>query len=192
MRELLMCGAIAATLLADARGPFTIEIPLRGLTPAHQEAADELLTSEGWAWGGVFQVRAGHGVLSLATGAESDRFLLHLSDVRSVVERLGFEIEPGDWVLKPQMMALAVSAHEELTVERIEPVLPSVRAVLAAGEETLVVIELEEEEPYSAIAGALQGLGVRVDDLVWGHWEYGWRLEERGEPTEVFGARHPG
>ncbi len=35
MRFLIIGAVIAGALLAEPRGPFTIEIPMRGLTPTH-------------------------------------------------------------------------------------------------------------------------------------------------------------
>lgn len=192
MRIFIIGAVIAGALLARSWGPYTIEIPMRGLTPAHQEAAEKLLMPMEFEWGGVYNVRSGHGVLTFATGARSESFLLYLSEIQSVVAELDLDFDLNAWVLKPQMMAFAVSAERALSVAGIRPVLPGVRSVLAAGDRTLLVVELDTETEYVAIRKSLEGIGVRIDDLVWGHWRDGWGIDTPRAGEHIFGARHGG
>ncbi len=190
MRFIIIGVLIAGALFAEPRGPYAIEIPMRGLTPAHQEVAEKLLMAMVFEWGGVYDVRTGDGVLAFATGARSEKFLLYLSEIRAAVAELELAFDLNAWVLKPQMMAFAVSAEREISVAQIRPVLPGVRNVLATGDRTLLVVELDEEAEYAAIRKSLEGIGVQIDDLVWGHWRYGWGIEEHRTQAHVFGARH--
>ncbi len=192
MRSFVIGALIAGALLAEPRGPYTIEIPMRGLTPAHQEAAEKLLMPMSFEWGGVYNVRSGYGVLAFVTGARSEDFLLYLSQIQAVVAELDLDFDLNAWVLKPQVMAFAVSAERALSVAEIRPVLPGVRSVLAAGDRTLLVVELDTETEYVAIRRSLEGIGVQIDDLVWGHWGDGWGIDTPRVGTHIFGARHGG
>lgn len=103
-----------------------------------------------------------------------------------------FIIDLNAWVLKPQMMAFAVSAGRALSVAEIRPVLPGVRSVLAVGDRTLLVVELDTETEYVSIRESLEGIGVQIDDLVWGHWRDGWGIDTARVGSHIFGARHGG
>ena len=170
MRFFIIGALIAGALHAEPRGPYAIEIPMRGLTPAHQEVAEKLLMAMEFEWGGVYNVRSG----------------------QAVVAELDLDFDLNAWVLKPQMMAFAVSAERALSVAGIRPVLPGVRSVLAAGDRTLLVVELDAETEYVAIRKSLEGIGVQIDDLVWGHWRDGWGIDTPRVGTHIFGARHGG
>ena len=89
-------------------------------------------------------------------------------------------------------MAFAVSAERALSVAEIRPVLPGVRSVLAAGDRTLLVVELNTETAYAAIRKSLAGIGVQIDELVWGHWRDGWGIDTPRAGSHIFGARHGG
>ena len=192
MRFIIIGALIAGALFAEPRGPYAIEIPMRGLTPAHQEAAEKLLMAMEFEWGGVYNVRTGQGVLALMTGARSESFLLYLSEIQAVVAELDLDFDLNAWVLKPQMMAFVVSAGRALSVAGIRPVLPGVRSVLAVGDRTLLVVELDTETEYVAIRESLEGIGVQIDDLVWGHWRDGWGIDTARVGSHIFGARHGG
>ena len=192
MRSLVIGAVVAGLLLAEPRSPYSIEIPVRGLTATHQEAAEKLLKATEYEWGGVYNVRSGHGALTFATGARSESFLLYLSEIQAVVAELDLDFDLNAWVLKPQMMAFAVSAERALSVAGIRPVLPGVRSVLAVGDRTLLVVELATETEYVAIRKSLEGIGVRIDDLVWGHWRDGWGIDTPRAGEHIFGARHGG
>ena len=189
MYKLVLLVAAAVVFSTAPRGDYHIEIPIAGLT-ADQQAEVELALQELVPKVGlVSKVVCDAGVLSFRTGRKSAESLLFLSDIEKALAKLKLDVDPETWTLRPQTLGLAISAEKGANLERILVVLGSARGTLLHGTRLLLVVELEEETDYAVLRAALEEEGVQIDDLVWGHWFYGWEIKEKRGISHEFGAR---
>lgn len=194
-------AVVAPALLAGtvAAGPFHLTLPAPALA-GRDEAAFLAQVAEQLGRK-VHDLRLRDGHFECLAGGEGPRALVRLSDFAAAVTSAGASLDgvAGDWILPAQELGLAVSAAgEDGAIERqeLERVLASfapggvkVKGVVLAGAKFVVVVGLERDAGLAALRAHLAAGGVRLDDLVFGHWKAGFGIDEGPGHSHRNGAR---
>ena len=176
---LLVFGLSAAPASA---GPFRVTLPVVNLTeerlPALQRAFEQRFARD------VLQLKVVDGSLEFWAGGSGPKALLRLAEVVEALDEVGLRVDTGTWLLKEQEVGVHVSAKDGISekdlqraIESFEGAEVEVLGTLLDGRRMCVVLHLHEEIDYAAFRRHLKESGVVIDDLVWGHWKYGWGIE---------------
>ena len=176
---LLVFGLSAAPASA---GPFRVTLPVvnleEGHLPAVQTAFEQRFARN------VLQLKVVDGSLEFWAGGSGPKALLRLSEVVETLDEVGLRIDTGTWLLKEQEVGVYVSAKDGISekdlqraIESFEGAEVEVLGTLLDGHRMCVVLHLHEEIDHAAFRRHLKESGVVIDDLVWGHWKYGWGIK---------------
>ena len=189
---LLALGLFAAPASA---GPYHVTIPVVGLEESHlpalQKAFEQRFARN------VLQLKIVDGSLEFLAGGSGPKALLRLSEVIEVLAEVGLKIDTGTWILKKQDVGVHVSAKDGISEKELHRAIVSfkgakveVLGTLLDSSRMCVVIHLKGEVDHAAFRRHLKESGVAIDDLVWGHWKYGWGIETKdGRHRHNTGAR---
>ena len=187
MKPLILMVAVFATCLSLAMspastGPFLFTIPVVGISadslPALKTAFVEVLGERGFLEPGVKE-----GELKFWGGGGGPRELLSLSDVTAAVKKAGFKVDRSLWKLKEQMLGVSLSSKEGVKTSDVIAALGAIKKVsiedsLLIGGRTYHVIHLDSSINYGDFVSGLRKSNLEVDDLLWGHWKYGWEIDD--------------
>jgi len=157
-----------------ALGPFMFTIPVVGISenslPALEVAFHEVLGDRNF-----LHPEVKDGELLFYGGGGGPKALLRLEQVTEAVKLAGFKVDQALWRLKSQMMGVSLSSKEGAKTSEVIAALNTIEGVvvedsLLLGDQTYHVIHLERATNYGDL--------VEVTDLLWGHWKYGWEIEE--------------
>ncbi len=180
---LLAFGLSAAPASA---GPFHVTLPVvdleEGHLPAVQRAFEQRFARN------VLQLKIVDGSLEFWAGGTGPKALLRLSEVVEALDEVGLRVDTGTWLLKEQEVGVHVSAKDGISekdlrraIESFEGAEVEVLSTFLDGSRMCVVLHLHEEVDHAAFRRHLKESGVAIDDLVWGHWKYGWGIEAKDD-----------
>ena len=176
-------------------GPFHVTLPVvdleEGHLPAVQRAFEQRFARN------VLQLKIVDGSLEFWAGGTGPKALLRLSEVVEALDEVGLRVDTGTWLLKEQEVGVHVSAKDGISekdlqraIESFEGAEVEVLGTLLNGSRMCVVLHLHGEVDHAAFRRHLKESGVAIDDLVWGHWKYGWGIESKdGAHRHDTGAR---
>ncbi|HIA28451.1 MAG TPA: hypothetical protein EYN79_10150 [Planctomycetes bacterium] len=187
MKTLFLLVALVATCLCLAMppvvtGPFLFSIPIVGISensvPVLEDAFHELLGDRNF-----LHPEIKDGELHFYGGGGGFKALLTLEKVTAAVKLAGFKVDRTLWRLKPQMLGISLSSKEGVKTTEVIAALGAIEEVsvedsLLIGDTTYHVIHLGRATNYSDFVAAIGESKLEVDDLLWGHWKYGWEIEE--------------
>lgn len=185
----VICGVYCWSTPPVALGPFMFTIPVVGIhedsLPALEVAFHQVLGDENY-----LQLAVKEGELHFYGGAGGGKALLSLMKVTEAVNQAGFEIDPTAWRLKPQMLGISLSSKGGVKTTEVIAALKSIEEVsikdsLLIGETTYHVIHLGRAIRYSDLIASIGEFELELDDLLWGHWKYGWEIEEDGHGHDM-------
>ena len=164
-----------------ALGPFGFSLPVEGLTEKNLPAVKKILNDRfGHA---IMGVGAENGTLHFYAGADSPKSLLRLSEIREALQAAGLTVKSDQWTLKAQEIGLCLSAEETLPASEVKEAIESFPGVktqvlgsILDGSSLCLVVHLEGEADYNDLREWLERKGLQIDDLMWGHWKYGWKI----------------
>ncbi|MEC9476649.1 MAG: hypothetical protein VX764_06400 [Planctomycetota bacterium] len=187
MKTLMLLMAVFVTCLSlaispAATGPFLFTIPVVGISaeslPALETAFHEVLGQRSFIEPGVKD-----GELYFYGGGGGPKELLSLMEVTEALKKAGFEVDRSVWKLKEQMLGISLSSKEGIkttdviaALETIEKV--SIEDSLLVGGRTYHVIHFGRAINYGDLVSVIRKSKLEVDDLLWGHWKYGWEIDE--------------
>ena len=163
-------------------GPFMFTIPVVGISedslPALEDAFQDVLGDRNFLHPEVKE-----GELHFYGGGGGPKALLRLEQVTEAVKLAGFKVDQGLWRLKSQMMGVSLSSKEGAKTSEVIAALKTIEGVsvedsLLFGDQTYHVIHLERATNYGDLVAIIGKSKLEVDDLLWGHWKYGWEIEE--------------
>ena len=165
-----------------ALGPFMFTIPVVGISenslPALEVAFHEVLGDRNF-----LHPEVKDGELLFYGGGGGPKALLRLEQVTEAVKLAGFKVDQALWRLKSQMMGVSLSSKEGAKTSEVIAALNTIEGVvvedsLLLGDQTYHVIHLERATNYGYLVAGIEKSKLEVDDLLWGHWKYGWEIEE--------------
>ena len=165
-----------------ALGPFMFTIPVVGISenslPALEVAFHEVLGDRNF-----LHPEVKDGELLFYGGGGGPKALLRLEQVTEAVKLAGFKVDKALWRLKSQMMGVSLSSKEGAKTSEVIAALNTIEGVvvedsLLLGDQTYHVIHLERATNYGYLVAGIEKSKLEVDDLLWGHWKYGWEIEE--------------
>ena len=165
-----------------ALGPFMFTIPVVGISenslPALEVAFHEVLGNRNF-----LHPEVKDGELLFYGGGGGPKALLRLEQVTEAVKLAGFKVDKALWRLKSQMMGVSLSSKEGAKTSEVIAALNTIEGVvvedsLLLGDQTYHVIHLERATNYGYLVAGIEKSKLEVDDLLWGHWKYGWEIEE--------------
>ena len=163
-------------------GPFMFTIPVVGIDedslPALVVAFQDVLGNRNF-----LHPEVKDGELLFYGGGGGPKALLRLEQVTEAVKLAGFKVDQGLWRLKSQMMGVSLSSKEGAKTSEVIAALKTIEGVsvedsLLITNQTYHVIHLERATNYLDLVAGLGESKLEVDDLLWGHWKYGWEIEE--------------
>jgi hypothetical protein len=163
-------------------GPFMFTIPVVGISenslPALEVAFHEVLGDRNF-----LHPEVKDGELLFYGGGGGPKALLRLEQVTEAVKLAGFKVDQALWRLKSQMMGVSLSSKEGAKTSEVIAALNTIEGVvvedsLLLGDQTYHVIHLERATNYGYLVAGIEKSKLEVDDLLWGHWKYGWEIEE--------------
>ena len=187
MKTLFLMVALVTTCLCLAMapvviGPFLFSIPVVGISedslPALEDAFHEALGDRNFLHP---EVKAGE--LHFYGGGGGFKALLSLAKMTEAVTQAGLTIDRDRWMLKEQIVGVYVAAKEPMAtpdviaaLENIDGV--SVEGSLLVGDQTYQVLHLERPIRHADFVANLSNAQLTSKDLLWGHWKYGWKIDE--------------
>ena len=163
-------------------GPFMFTIPVVGISedslPALEDAFHEVLGERGFLEPGVKD-----GELHFWGGGGGPKALLTLKKVTTAVNQAGFKVDRSLWRLKSQKLGISLSSKEGAKTSAVIAALGAIEKVsiedsLLIGDQTYHVIHLDSSINYGDLVSEIRKSKLEVNDLLWGHWKYGWEIEE--------------
>ena len=187
MKSVSICLAVVCSCFCwgsspVALGPFLFTIPIVGIgedsLPALEESFREMLGDRGF-----LEPKIKDGELHFWGGGGGSRALLSLEQVTEAVKRAGFQVDQSVWRLKGQMMGISLSSKEGAKTSEVVAALKTIEGVsvedsLLIGKQTYHVIHFERALNYFDLVAGIGKSKLGVDDLLWGHWKYGWQIDE--------------
>ncbi len=176
-------------------GPFRVTLPVvdleQGHLPVVQRAFEQRFARD------VLQLKIVDGSLEFWAGGSGPKALLRLSEVVEALAEVGLRVDTGTWLLKEQEVGVHVSAKDGISekdlrraIESYEGAEVEVLGTFLDGSRMSVVLHLHGEVDHAAFGRHLKESGVVIEDLVWGHWKYGWGIETKdGRHRHDTGAR---
>lgn len=166
-----------------ALGPFHFSLPIivaDGKGKA-QDAVDVVTKAYGHS---LLDVKVKDGMLTCFAGGDGPKALFRLGELQKVLAGAGVRCERSEWEIKAQEVGLCLSATNPISMADLDAALESIPGVeghvigsILDGSRLCVVLELEEAVGYDDLTRHLKSKDLRVDDFVWGHWKYGWKIE---------------
>jgi hypothetical protein len=165
-----------------ALGPFMFTIPVVGISedslPALEDAFQDVLGDRNF-----LQPEVKEGELHFYGGGGGFKALLTLEKVMAAVNRAGFKVDRTVWRLKPQMLGISLSSKDGIKTSEVIAALKAIKEVsvedsLLIGDRTYHVVHLGSAIHYGDLVAGIEKSKLEVDDLLWGHWKYGWEIEE--------------
>lgn len=163
-------------------GPFMFTIPVIGIgensLPALEDAFHEVLGDRNF-----LHPEVKDGELLFYGGGGGPKALLRLEQVTEAIELAGFKVDRSLWRLKSQMLGISLSSKEGAKTSEVIAALGAIEKVsiedsLLIGDQTYHVIHLERATNYGDLVSDIRKSKLEVNDLLWGHWKYGWEIEE--------------
>jgi len=163
-------------------GPFMFTIPVVGISedslPALEVAFHEVLGDRNF-----LHPEIKDGELHFYGGGGGPKALLSLEKVTTAVNQAGFKVDRSVWRLKPQMLGISLSSKDGVKTTEVIAALEAIEEVsfedsLLIGDRTYHVIHLGRAIHYSDLVAGIGESKLELDDLLWGHWKYGWEIEE--------------
>ncbi len=97
------------------------------------------------------------------------------------------KVKPETWILKAQQIGVCLSVENAIGSQALKRIFESfegaevkVLGTVLLPSRMCVVLHLGAPVDYSAFETQLKKAGLKIDDLVWGHWKYGWGIEGKG------------
>ena len=199
MKFLLLAGvallAVPGVSTAALAGPFQVSLPVEGLTAAHGPQIEKLFEERFGR--NVLQFSVKDGLLEFLAGGESAKSLLQLSAVAEALAGLDLKIQTESWLLKAQEIGFQVSSADGISERELQQILESFEGAevellgsLLWKSSLIAVVHVHTEIDLSALRKHLESRSVAIDDLVWGHWKYGWKIGAKdGGHGHAMGAR---
>jgi len=165
-----------------ALGPFMFTIPVVGISedslPALEGAFQEILGDRNFMHPEIKE-----GELQFYGGGGGFKALLRLEQVTEAVKLAGFKVDRSLWRLKSQMLGISLSSKEGAKTSEVIAALGAIEKVsiedsLLIGGRTYHVIHLDSSINYGDLVSDIRKSKLEVNDLLWGHWKYGWEIEE--------------
>ena len=187
MKTLFLMVALVTTCLCLAMppvvtGPFLFTIPVVGISenslPALEDAFHEVIGERN-----CLHPEVKDGELHFYGGGGGPKALLSLEQVTEAINRAGFKVDQTLWRLKSQMMGVSLSSKEGAKTSEVIAALKTIEGVsvedsLLIGDQTYHVIHLDSSINYGDLVSDIRKSKLEVNDLLWGHWKYGWEIEE--------------
>ncbi len=165
-----------------ALGPFMFTIPVVGISenslPALEVAFHEVLGNRNF-----LHPEVKDGELLFYGGGGGPKALLRLEQVTEAVKLAGFKVDRTVWRLKPQMLGISLSSRDGIKTTDVIAALKAIEGVsvedsLLIGDRTYHVVHLGSAIHYGDLVANISESKLELDDLLWGHWKYGWEIEE--------------
>lgn len=178
----VICTCLCLGSSPVALGPFLFSIPIVGISEnsvaALEDAFHEVIGERN-----CLHPEVKDGELHFYGGGGGPKALLSLEKVTAAVKLAGFKVDRTLWRLKPQMLGISLSSKEGVKTTEVIAALGAIEEVsvedsLLIGDTTYHVIHLGRATNYSDFVAAIGKSKLEVDDLLWGHWKYGWEIEE--------------
>jgi hypothetical protein len=178
----LVTACLCLAMPSVVTGPFLFSIPVVGISenalPALEDAFDEVIGERN-----CLQPEVKDGELHFYSGGGGPKALLSLEQVTEAINQAGFKVDRTLWRLKPQMLGISLSSKEGVKTAGVIAALRAIEEVsvedsLLIGDTTYHVIHLGRAINYSDFVAGIGESKLEVDDLLWGHWKYGWEIEE--------------
>ena len=163
-------------------GPFMFTIPVEGISedslPALEDAFQDVLGDRNFLHPEVKE-----GELLFYGGGGGPKALLRIEQVTEAITLAGFKSNRSRWRLKPQMLGISLSAKDGIKTSEVIAALKAIKEIsvedsLLIGDRTYHVIHLDSAIHYSDLVANISESKLELDDLLWGHWKYGWEIEE--------------
>ena len=163
-------------------GPFMFTIPVVGIDedslPALVVAFQDVLGNRNF-----LHPEVKDGELLFYGGGGGPKALLRLEQVTEAIKLAGFKSNRSRWRLKPQILGISLSSRDGIKTTDVISALKAIEGVsvedsLLIGERTYHVVHLGSAIHYSDLVANISESKLELDDLLWGHWKYGWEIEE--------------
>ena len=163
-------------------GPFMFTIPVVGIDedslPALVVAFQDVLGNRNF-----LHPEVKDGELLFYGGGGGPKALLRLEQVTEAIKLAGFKSNRSRWRLKPQMLGISLSAKDGIKTSEVIAALKAIKEVsvedsLLIGDRTYHVVHLGSAIHYGDLVANISESKLELDDLLWGHWKYGWEIEE--------------
>jgi len=123
------------------------------------------------------------GELLFYGGGGGPKALLRLEQVTEAIKLAGFKSNRSRWRLKPQILGISLSSRDGIKTTDVISALKAIEGVsvedsLLIGDRTYHVVHLGSAIHYSDLVANISESKLELDDLLWGHWKYGWEIEE--------------
>jgi len=187
--------ALGLSTAPASAGPYKVTLPVVDLEQAHLPALQKAFEKRFAR--NVMELKIVDGSLEFFAGGSGPKALLRLSEVIEVLDEVDLKIDTATWILKEQDVGVHVSAKDGIsekelqrTIEAFKGAEVEVLGTLLDSSRMCIVIHLKGEVDHAALRRHLKENGVAIDDLVWGHWKYGWGIETKdGRHRHDTGAR---
>jgi hypothetical protein len=165
-----------------ALGPFMFTIPVVGIDedslPALVVAFQDVLGNRNF-----LHPEVKDGELLFYGGGGGPKALLRLEQVTEAIKLAGFKSNRSRWRLKPQMLGISLSAKDGIKTSEVIAALKAIKEIsvedsLLIGDRTYHVVHLGSAIHYGDLVANISKSKLELDDLLWGHWKYGWEIEE--------------
>jgi hypothetical protein len=163
-------------------GPFMFTIPIVGIDedslPALVVAFQDVLGNRNF-----LHPEVKDGELLFYGGGGGPKALLRLEQVTEAIKLAGFKSNRSRWRLKPQILGISLSSRDGIKTTDVISALKAIEGVsvedsLLIGDRTYHVVHLGSAIHYSDLVANISESKLELDDLLWGHWKYGWEIEE--------------
>ncbi len=162
-------------------GPYEITFPIDGVTSEHQSAISEIFEKRKID---SLLLKTENGVVRFFTGDYGMESLLKLSDVAEALKEMNLGIRTETWILKEQITGVCLSTEYAIGEKDLDKAIQSFKDVeikilgtVLIGGQLCKVLHLTAPIDYSNFEAHLEQANIKINDLVWGHWEYGWGVE---------------
>jgi hypothetical protein len=183
---------VVLSLTASAfAGPYPVTFLVEGVTGEQQSALTEIFGKRNID---ARYLQTGDGTIQFYAGAHSAESLLKLSDVSAALKEINLVLRPETWILREQTIGVLLSAavgEENLdeAIESFADVGIQVLGTVSMDGQTCKVLQLSGPVDYASFTAHLEKANIKINDLVWGHWEYGWGVEgAHHDRAQSFGA----
>lgn len=191
MTQKIISIALLTVFIATApvfAGPYPVSFPVEGTTADHQLALTQVFEKRNMD---VRYLTAGSGVIKFFAGGHSPQSVLKLSEVAEAVNAVGLKLQPETWVLNAQTLGVLFSdaTGVDEAIYAFKDAEIKIIGTVSMDGQTCKVLELSAPVNYSDLTSHLEKAGLKINDLVWAHWQWGWGVEEgEHDRSQSFGA----
>lgn len=175
--------SVADRVLAPApeRGPYHFTVPVPELKAGDAEAVTAALLAE-FGERTLLEIQVHAGALEFYAGGDGPDALFRLSHLERALATEGFSLHRRPWTLRGQALGLRLSSKGVVGGPALGEAIAGIPGATVLGTlldhgRMVLVVEFEETVRWSELSKQLAASGVSVDDMLWGHWKYGWGLE---------------